>query len=139
MSTKREQILSAVKSALVGVSGVADASVYRSRVAALGRGEYPAVVVEPISDQADNPNVHRLEWLLTFQVAVMVRADNPEPTGDASIGSIHSKIMGDATIQGLVSNLVPARVDFQFHDADKPLYIALMKFNASYQTDLNTI
>ena len=49
MATKREQILTAIKSNLAGTTGVGT-RIYRSRVEALTRSETPAIILEPISD-----------------------------------------------------------------------------------------
>jgi hypothetical protein len=51
MTTKRETILAAVRTALTGTTGVST-RIYRSRVEPISRGESPAIVVEPVSDSA---------------------------------------------------------------------------------------
>lgn len=139
MSTKRGQILSAVTSALTGVTGVADSNVFRSRTAAFNRAAVPALVVEPLSDTPDNPNTHRLEWILTFHVAVHVRADDTDISADDIVGSVHSKVMTSSAIQALVQDVLPGPTDWQLVDADKPLCVVTMQFQAKYQTDLNSI
>lgn len=139
MSSKRETILAAAKAALVSVTGVTDAHVYRSRAAAFARAESPALALEPINDTADNPNIHRLEWTLHFQVVAIFRDDVPDQAADATLVSVHSKIMGNATLLNLCTNLLPVSVDWQIVQADKTLAVVTMQFSASYQTDVNSI
>ena len=59
--TRRELILARIKSNLDAVTG---ATVYRSRVEPLARGEAPAVIVEPVSDQPCEVLSSKLQWSL---------------------------------------------------------------------------
>jgi hypothetical protein len=52
MASKRETILQRIVTALAGTTGVST-RIYRSRVEPLARGEAPAIVVEPVSDAAE--------------------------------------------------------------------------------------
>ena len=49
MSSKRESILAAIATTLVGTTGVST-RIYRSRVEAFARNEAPALVIEPGTD-----------------------------------------------------------------------------------------
>lgn len=138
MSSKRETILAAVKTALTGTSGVST-RIYRSRSAAFARQEYPALVLEPISDAATREAVGRLTWRLSFHVAVLVRADEADSAADPTVIDVHSKIMGDATLSSLLVDLVPASVDYQFFDGDVPLGVVTQQFQATYQTTETSI
>lgn len=139
MSTRRETILAAVKTALTSISGVADASVYRSRAQALTRADSPAVVLEPVSDQCDNPTLQRLIWTHIFQVIVVVRSDTPDQTADPILKDIHGKIMQSATLDALAVLLLPLSVTWTIDDADKSLCMAVMQFRIDYQTSLTDI
>ena len=59
MTTKRESILAAIATALVGTTGVST-RIYRSRVEPIARGESPAIVIEPINDIAQQ-NTERVQ------------------------------------------------------------------------------
>ncbi len=73
MTSKRESILADIASSLAGTVQVG-ARIYRSRVEPLARGESPAIVVEPISDTAEqNTSLPTLDWSLTVRVSVIVR------------------------------------------------------------------
>jgi hypothetical protein len=139
MSTKRETLLAAVKSSLTGVTGVQDANVFRSRTAAFGKQAVPAIVIEPLSDRAQRPAIGRLQWEMVFQVFVIVRDDDPDQTADEIINSIHAKIMGSASIDSQVVDLLPVSTDWQLVDADTPLGVITMQFQATYQTAANDL
>jgi len=47
MTSKREQILSAIATTLAGTAGVST-RIYRSRVDAMSRAETPALLIEPL-------------------------------------------------------------------------------------------
>lgn len=137
-NSKREDILSRVVTALAGTTNVST-RIYRSRVEALARRECPALIIEPVSDSATREVVDKLTWDLVFQVIVLVRADSPDATADATIQSVHNKIMSDATLDGLAIDLNPVGVDWKFEDADKPLAIISMAFRILYQTNYQSI
>jgi hypothetical protein len=59
--TRRELILARLKTNLDTIAG---ATVYRSRVEPLARGEVPAVIVEAVSDQPTDTNFFdKLDWI----------------------------------------------------------------------------
>ena len=97
MTTKRESILAAIATALVGTTGVST-RIYRSRVEPITRGESPAIVIEPISDSAQqNTALPTLDWSLVVRVAVIVRGNIPDQLADPTVESLHTKMMADAT------------------------------------------
>jgi hypothetical protein len=71
MTTKRENILARIKTTLANTTGVGT-RIYRSRVEPLSRGESPAIVIEPISDDADqNTSMPTLDWTLRIRTRSM--------------------------------------------------------------------
>ena len=52
MTTKRENILDQIKTSLANTTNVGS-RIYRSRVVPLARNESPALVIEPVSDVAE--------------------------------------------------------------------------------------
>ena len=78
--TRRELILTRIKSNLDAISG---ATVYRSRVEPLARGEVPAVIVEPVNDQPTDTNFFdKLDWSMRVRVTTLVRAALPDDSSD---------------------------------------------------------
>ena len=139
--TRRERILRAITTALAGTTGVGT-RIYRSRVTALARQESPAIVIEPISDTAEqNTALPRLDWSLTVRIAVIVRGDEPDRLADATIESLHAKVMADLTLGGYAIDVQPQSVNFELIDADQPAGVISCDFLVRYRTlvaDLTT-
>ena len=138
MASKRETILQQVMTALVGTAGVG-ARIYRSRVVPLARGEAPALVVEPVSDSAVQDTLGTLMWTLTFRVSVIVRGNVPDQLADSAMLDVHSKLMGNATLDGIVIQLLPTTVSFEMMEADQPAGVVSAEFTAQYRTALNSL
>lgn len=139
MSTRREQILAAAAAALTGITGVPDTSVYRSRVVPLQRKEFPAVAIEPLQDQASPITVPRLSWELTFHAMIFVRSDTPDQDADVIVKDVHNKLMSNATLDGLVSQIIPVTTSWQFLEADQTALVVMVQFVCSYQTSTNDL
>ena len=136
MTTKRENILATIKTTLADTTGV-DTRIYRSRVEPLSRGESPAIVIEPISDDADqNTSMPTLDWTLRIRVSVIERATIPDQAADDTIESLHSKIMSDLTVGGYAIDVQPVRTEFEFIEADQPLGIISNEFEIRYRTQV---
>jgi hypothetical protein len=136
--TRRELILARLKTNLDAIAG---ATVYRSRVEPLSRGEAPAVIVEPVSDQPSERFSTVLQWTLRARVSVIVRAGLPDDVSDTYSQQVHNLIMLDPTVNGYAIDIDPDRVDFALFEADVPLGIISMDFLISYRsgrTDLTS-
>lgn len=136
--TRRELILARIASNLSSVTG---ATVYRSRVEPLARGECPAVIVEPVSDQPSEVFSSKLQWSLRVRVTVIVRANTPDDDSDTYTQQVHKKIMDDPTCNGYALDIDPDRVDFSLYEADVPLGVISMDYMVMYRssrTDLTT-
>ena len=132
--TRRERILRAIVTALAGTTGVGT-RIYRSRVTALARQESPAIVVEPVSDTAEqNTALPRLDWSLTVRIAVIVRGDEPDRLADATIESLHAKVMADLTLGGYAIDVQPQSVTFELIDADQPGGVMSCDYLVRYRT-----
>ena len=136
MTTKRETILAAIRTALIGTTGVST-RIYRSRVEPLARGESPAIVVEPVSDTAaQNTALPTLDWSLTVRVAIIVRGDIPDQLADPIVASAHSKIMADLTLGGYAIDVQPQSVSFDLMEADQPAGVIMMDYLVRYRTSV---
>jgi hypothetical protein len=132
--TKRERILQAVVTALTGTEEVGS-RIYRSRVEPFARGESPAIVVEPIADQAEqNTSLPTLDWSLAVRVAIIVRATVPDQAADPIIESAHAKIMADLTLGGYAIDVQPKQVGFELIEADQPAGVITMDYLVRYRT-----
>lgn len=136
MTTRRETILAAITSTLAGTTGVST-RIYRSRVEPLTRGESPALVIEPISDSAEQlTSLPRLDWSLTVRIAVIVRGNIPDQVADATIESLHSKLMADLTIGGYAIDIQPQGVNFEMVEADQPAGVISCDYLVRYRTSV---
>ena len=129
--TRRELILARIKSNLDAIS---HATVYRSRVEPLARGEAPAIIVEPVSDQPSEVFSSKLQWTLRVRVTVIVRANVPDDDSDTYTQQVHNRIMSDPTCNGYALDIDPDRVDFSLYEADVPLGVISMDYMVMYRS-----
>lgn len=139
MTTRRESIISNIVTALAGTTGVST-RIYRSRVEAFARGESPAICVEPISDTSqENTSLPTLDWSLTVRIAVIVRGTAPDQLADATIQSLHSKVMADLTQGGYAMDTIPQGVNWQLIEADQPAGVVMCDYLVRYRTSLTNL
>ena len=129
--TIREKILARIKTNL---DNITTATIYRSRVEPLSRGEAPAIIVEPVSDQPSEVFSSKLQWTLRVRVTVIVRASVPDDDSDAFTQQVHTRIMSDPTCDGNALDIDPDRVDFNLYEADVPLGIISMDYMVMYRS-----
>lgn len=135
--TRRELILARIASNLSSITG---ATVYRSRVEPLARGEVPAVIVEPINDQPVDTNFYdKLDWTMRVRVTTLVRAAIPDDDSDTYTQQVHQKLMADQTVNGYALDLTPDRTDFSLYEADVPLGIISQDFLVRYRTSRTSL
>ena len=139
MTTKRESILAAVKTALTGTAGVGT-RIYRSRVDPLSRGESPAIIIEPVSDTPEqNTSLPTLDWTLRIRVVVIERSDVPDQAADDTIEDMHSKIMADLTLGGVAIDVQPAQTSFQLLEADQPAGVIFCEYEIRYRSEVDDL
>ena len=136
MTTKRESILADIASSLAGTVQVGT-RIYRSRVVPLSRGESPAIVVEPVSDTAQqNTSLPTLDWSLTVRVSVICRGAVPDQQADPIVEDMHSKIVADLTLGGYAIDVQPESVSFEMLDADQPAGVISCTYVVRYRTSV---
>lgn len=134
MTTRRETILAAVRTALTNTTGVST-RIYRSRVEPMARAESPAIVIEPVNDTAEqNTSLPTLDWSLTVRIAVIVRGAIPDQLADPIVESLHSKIMADLTLGGVAMDVRPVAVNFEMVEADQPAGVVSCDYLIRYRT-----
>ena len=139
MTTKREQILQAIETALAGTTGVSN-RIYRSRVTAMQRAESPAIVIEPISDTpTQNTSLPTLDWRMRVRVTVIVRATVPDQAADPIIESMHAKMVADLTLGGVAIDVQPDEVTFNMLDADQPAGVIFNDYVIQYRTSVASL
>ena len=139
MTTKREQILSAVRTALTGTTGVGT-RIYRSRVEPMARAESPAIVIEPVNDTAEqNTSLPTLDWSLAVRISVIVRGLIPDQQADSIVADLHSKLMTDLTLGGVAMDIRPQSVNFELVEADQPVGIISCDYLIRYRTSAENL
>tara|TARA_R100000234_G_scaffold119826_1_gene103915 strand:+ start:452 stop:877 length:426 start_codon:yes stop_codon:yes gene_type:complete len=130
--TRRELILTRMKTNLNSIS---NATVYRSRVEPVARGESPAVIIEPVEDNPTDTNFFdKLDWTMRVRISTIVRTTSPDDDSDIYTQQVHLKLMADQTINGYALDLTPDRTDFSLVEADVPLGIVSQDFIVRYRT-----
>ncbi len=139
MTTKRERVLAAVRSALTNTTGVGT-RIYRTRVEPITREESPAIVVEPLTDSASqNTALPTLDWAMTVRVTVIVRGAVPDQLADPIIESLHSKLMADLTLGGYAIDIQPISVTFNFAEADGAAGEIQCDYRVLYRTSVTNL
>lgn len=132
MATKREQIITALKTSLESIGST---PVFRSRPEPVSRGKTPAITIEGGKDVAGSTVIQKTDWAFLVHISVITRGDIPDQIADPIIESIHNKIMEDQTIGGLAMNVEPVEYDPMILEADKPAGIFANTFLVSYRTN----
>jgi hypothetical protein len=139
MTTKREQVLSAIATALATTAGV-NGRVYRSRVTAMQRAESPAIVIEPISDTpSQNTSLPTLDWRMRVRVTVIVRGDVPDQLADPIIENMHARMVADLTLGGYAIDVQPDEVTYNMLDADQPAGVIFNDYIVQYRTSVASL
>lgn len=137
MTTKTENILAAVKTALTGTTGVST-RIYRDRVVALTRNETPALVIEPISNSCEqNTGLNHLDWDLQLRVLIIARGSttvSPYQAADPSLESLHAKMLATTTLGGLAIDVKPLGHDYVLEDGDLPTAVISTNWVIKYRT-----
>lgn len=139
MATKREQILAQIASTLSTTTGV-NGRVYRSRATAVARGESPAIIIEPVTDTAQQlTSLPKLDWTMRVRVVVVTRSSAPYTDADSVIESMHSLLMSDLTLNGYAIDIQPVLTSFDFVDADQPAGVFANEYEVKYRTSVASL
>ena len=135
MTTKREAILSRLITQLAGTVGVGT-RIYRSRVTPVSRDEGAVLIVEPISDSCETRR-DKFQWTLNVRLSVIVRGSatqTADQAADATVKSIHDKVISDITLNGNAIDMTPRNVNFDLIDGDQPSGVVSCDYIIIYQT-----
>lgn len=138
MTTRREQILTRIMTVLAATAGVSG-RVYRSRVEPIVRGQSPSIIVEPVSDQAQQTTLATLDWTLVVRVTVYVRGAVPDQLADPIVASAYDLLMQDTTLNGYAIDLLPVGTQFEMIEADQTAGVVSTDFAVRYRSPINTL
>jgi hypothetical protein len=134
---KREAILQAILTMLDGivVAGIADPiPAYRSREKAFAAGQTPAIVILPGQDNPSSPTMTEIDWTMTVRMGVYTRGDVPDSIAAPIVGAIHAAFGADLSLGGLVMDIAPGAVSFDFDSSDKEAGATLLSYIFKYRT-----
>ena len=139
MTSKRESILTAIRTALTGTTGVGT-RIYRSRVEAFARSECPALVIEPINDEASiDTSLPTYTWRLGVRVMVIVRGNIPDQVADPIVESLHSKISADLTLGGYAMDVQAVSISWDLVEGDQPTGVVSCDYRVLYRTTVSDL
>lgn len=126
----RENVLQAIVTTLLTVTS----AVYRSRVVALTRGELPAVVVSPESEDTEQLARERMSRRLAVNVAIHARGDIPDQAVDTLAVNLHAALLADDTLGGKCARIFEGGTNWQFSEADGTALEMTITYNVAYST-----
>jgi hypothetical protein len=140
MTTKREQILAAVDTLLAATAG-ATGRVYRSRQEAFGKGESESVVIEPgpSSATAEPVSTCKIDWAFTLVILVYARGTVPDQVADPVVKSVHSLLMADRSLGGLVMDIWPMSRTPEFDRAESAAVVEVLTYRVQYRTSIEDL
>lgn len=131
--TRRETILQAIVAALQGTAQVGS-RIYRSRAQAFIRNEAPALIIEPLQDDPNNDCLPKLDWTLQVQIAIYTRGIPADQLADPIVESIHTQLVGNQPLLGLITGIKPGRTSFLVVDADQDAGVTSLIYEVRYRT-----
>lgn len=127
----RDAILSTLTTLGGQVTGL---SVFRSRDAALARGETPALVIEPEEETVEFQNAMCAIRMLVVGCTFFGRGDVPDNVVDGYLTAFHLKVMADPTLGGLAARVIEQGTRWDFEVADRTAVGAQVRYQIKYQT-----
>ncbi len=113
--TIREQILQALVAA---ATAVITGGVYRSREAAIARSEGPAIIVRPEEEKVETRGQRVALRDFTVKCEVIVRGQVPDEDADPILDALHTAVMTDPTLGGLIAWIFEEETKWDFELAD---------------------
>lgn len=140
MSTKREQILTAITTELRTISGMGS-KVFRSRNIPFLRNEFPAYTVEFLTDTPDQASLPApiITWAMLVSVKVFTKENlvsglSPDQVADPLVQSAHGKMVSDLSLGGLSMDIQPAGVKNEIYDGDLQTGVISLNYLVQYRT-----
>lgn len=138
--SKREQIIQAVLTGLVGTTGVGS-RIFRNMQEALTREESPSLIVMVGSEDVIEQSMANglTEKNLQITVAVYQRGTDPDALADPTCESVHAKMMAAPTLGGLAIDISEAGTTWEFDEADQTAVLVSMRYVVWYRHSRNVL
>ena len=140
--TAREAILEYIAGLL---SGVPNATVFRSREAAVAREEGIAILLKPEEEPVElrtRAQAGLVVRNLTVVITVIARGVVSDQVADPIVQAIHALVMQSETLSGRCSLIMEQSTKWDFEVADLTAVAVEMRYTVRYQTtakDLSTV
>ena len=137
MTSKSERILSAIEAALAPTDGVSG-RVFRDRWEALARNEMAAIVIEPQSESDEViTTTETLTTTLAVNIDVLISGAPLSTLADPIRVSLHSLLLADATLRGLVISCYPT--GRQWEAVSGEIGLLRCSYAVKYRTSLGSL
>lgn len=133
MSTKRELVLEAVKTVLKTMTSVSAAKVERSRIFPEDESDCPCVGIEPLEDAENEIALSQFNHTLLIDVIVTCAGTVPDSNADPIVKEVRQKLMADRSLGGLLMNLTPKGVKYEFDPSGQALVSVFCHFELFYR------
>jgi hypothetical protein len=109
-------------------------------VEAFARSECPALVIEPINDEASiDTSLPTYTWRLGVRVMVIVRGNIPDQVADPIVESLHSKISADLTLGGYAMDVQAVSISWDLVEGDQPTGVVSCDYRVLYRTTVSDL
>lgn len=140
VDSKREQILKHIATLLADADGI-DGRVYRSDPESIDRDNSPCILLRWTSEQAEQGTVPMSHRLMTVQVDILVRGDEPDGLADPIAQSAHTLLTSDTSLGGLALDVRLGDAQFDYTNADQVAGKLTHEYQVQYRhsySDLTT-
>jgi hypothetical protein len=132
-TSKREQIMQAVKARLDALVPGTLTGVYRSRADAWQPGDSLSANIVPDNEDPAENVLSRIDATLAFEVQVFARGQQPDTLVDPALVAIHAALMTEPSLGGLALDTSEGGTSWDFDATDTTALIVRMRFSVQYR------
>ena len=136
-ASKSETILARIATVLGPTAGIS-LRVFRDRWEALARNELPALVIEPQSENDDIlTTTETVTTTLAVNVDILISGAPLSTLADPIRVSLHSLLLADATLRGLVISIYPTGRQWDAQSGE--IGVLRCSYAVRYRTSLSSL
>lgn len=141
MASKREQVLAALLTLLNTATAVCS-NTERERMRPWSDDVSLAINIVPEADpRQDTGGVSYTDRAMLIDFQITSRGDSPTTLADATVVALHTRLMSNRTLTGLVIDIEAGDNDFDWDDKDRDECLIHQRYFVRYrtsETDLST-
>ncbi len=136
MQSIREQIIQKIVAKLTPVAVLQGATIQRQPTIPTERSRLPELLIFPEMEtvQRINERSERELVLRVVALAIGTELEASEPIADRLLVAVHSALMTDANLDGLIQNFNEIDCEWQQDDADMALAALPARYRITYRT-----